>query len=71
MLLTFLQDMKQYFKSSPLLSEDKTYSRIIKVAETTQKCLTNFYVFNNVAVKLITTLREQVDDVFIAYITEI
>jgi 2C-methyl-D-erythritol 2,4-cyclodiphosphate synthase len=57
MLACFLQDMKQFFKSSQLLNEDKTYARILKVAETTQKCMPHFYSISNVALKLICTLR--------------
>lgn len=63
--------MKQYFKNAQLLTEDKTYARILKVTETTQKCMPHFYSFTNIATKLIRNLRERIDDVMIINIKEI
>jgi len=71
MLASFLQDIKQYFKGSQLLTEDKTYARILKLAETTQKCMPHFYSITNIATKLICTLKERIDDVQIFNIKEI
>ena len=71
MLVCFLQDMKEYFKKTALLSEDKTYTRIFKMAETMEKYIPHFYCFTNITVHLINHLRMKIDDVFIQNIKEI
>jgi hypothetical protein len=35
MIISFITDMKEYFKKAPLMPEDKAYARILKIAETT------------------------------------
>lgn len=63
--------MKEYFKKAALLSEDKNYTRIFKMAETTEKYIPHFYCFTNIALKLINNLRMKVDDVNLQNIKEI
>lgn len=63
MLSQFLHDTREYFKKAPLLTEDKTYARILKIAENTQKCLNDLFSVNNISLKLIGLLKMRVDDV--------
>ena len=71
MIVSFLKDLKEYFKKAALLSEDKTYSRILKVAESTQKYIPQFYCLTNIALKLVAQIRARVDDVNLRIIKEI
>ena len=32
MIISFITDMKEYFKKAPLMTEDKAYARILKIA---------------------------------------
>lgn len=65
MLAYFLDEMKHYFQKAPLLSEDKTYARILRLAETNQKCMPHFYSITNIALKLVKLVRTRVDDVLV------
>lgn len=65
MLGCYLMDMKEYFKKSPNFTEDKTYARILKIAETTQKFLPHFNSISNISLKLVGNLKLKVDDVII------
>lgn len=71
MIISFITDMKEYFKKAPLMPEDKAYARILKIAETTQRYMPHSYCITNISVKLLKMLKARIDDVRFNNIKEI